>query len=270
MNLLVVLIIVSLLIYFIRKNKNSKKKKTIHVNETNTLNKTENSNLLDKIEEEKMLYKTKGIKSFEIHGTYYTDLNKNDAGDFLGYVNCEQNSHDQYAVGVFNENDHLIGYVPKGNKRLNDSLKEWHRGKLIAWGNLQYDDYNNQWYGIVYIPIGLSDEQIKLIEESFDLIKRNKILIASKDLTTLEYFTILTNHKKIKSNLKVIKDKDNLFYYFPKTVIPSLSKKLESEKDWNNLVKIEEHQDLLNDLSETFRNSTLKRIEKAKESLELK
>lgn len=269
MNALLTIFVIILVIYFFRKN-SKEKKKIIQTYKTSEFEKKEISSSFNKIEDEKMLYKTKGIKSFEIRGTYYRDLNETDAGDFIGHVSCEYNSHDQYAVGIYNDNDYLIGYVPKGNRRLNESLTEWHNEKVIAWGNLQFDDYDNKWYGVVYIPVGLNEKQIRSIEETFDLIKNNKTLISKKDLTTSEYFEILENHKKIKSNLNIIKDKDNLFYYFPKTLIPSLSKKLESEKDWNNLIKIEEHEDLLNDLSETFRNSTLKRIEKAKGNLELK
>ncbi len=269
MKVLITIFVIILVIYFIRKN-NKEKKQKIQTNKINESDKTETPRLSNKKENEKMLYKKKGIKSFEIRGTYYRDLNETDTGDFVGYVSCENNSHDQYAVGIYNDNECLIGYVPKGNRRLNESLIEWHKEKVIAWGNLQFDDYYNKWYGVVYIPIGMDGKQIQSIEETFNFIKKNKSLISKKELSTSEYFEILENHKKIRSNLNIIKDKDNLFYYFPKTIIPSLSKKLESEKDWNSLIKIEDYDDLLNDLSETFRNSTLKRIEKAKEILELK
>jgi hypothetical protein len=263
MILLFVLIVVAILIFIISNGNKSNKNKTQSYTETNA---SINIKTNTRTEEEKLLYKTKGIKSFEIKGTYYTNLTEADAGDFFGFAKCEYNSHDQYAVGIYNENGESIGYVPKGNKRLNDSLTEWHNEKLIAWGHLQFDNYDSKWYGTVYIPIGLSEEQIKSIEETFKIIEENKELITKKELSTSEYFIILENHKKINLNLKLIKDKDNLFYYFPKTIIPSFSKKLESNKDWESLIKIEEHKDLIDNLSETYRNSTLKRIEKAKEN----
>lgn len=264
--ILFVLIVVGILIFIISKGNKKNSKKTQNYNQANS-NVNQKEKIVVKNEQEKLLYKTKGIKSFEIRGTYYTNLVESDAGNFFGFVKCEYNSHDQFAVAIHNENEELIGYVPKGNRRLNESLTEWHNEKIIAWGNLQFENYDNKWYGTVYIPVGLNDKIINLIEETFLLISENKEKITDKELTTLEYFTVLKNHKKINLNLNLIKDKDNLFYYFPKTIIPSLTKKLESNKDWESLVKIEDYKDLLADLSETFRNSTLKRIEKAKENL---
>lgn len=215
-----------------------------------------------------LLYKTKGIKSFGINGTYYTNLTPADAGEFFGFVKCQYNSHDQYAVGVYNENNESIGYIPKGNKRLNHSLTEWHNEKLIAWGRLDFNNYNSRWDGVVYIPIGFGEEQIKSIEATFKIITENKELMTKKELSKTEYFTILENDKKINTNLHFIKDKNNLFFYhFPKTIIPSFSKKLEFNKDWESLIKLEEYKDLIDNLNETFRNSTLKRIEIAKENL---
>jgi hypothetical protein len=49
--------------------------------------------------------------------------------------------------------------------------------------------------------------------------------------------------------------------------MPTLSKQLEKEKHWIKLIELEKYADLLNDLSTKFKETTLRRIEKAKENL---
>ena len=43
-----------------------------------------------------------------------------------GDVIYEKNSHEKYAVAIYNQNNKLVGYTPKNNKRLSDSLNVWH------------------------------------------------------------------------------------------------------------------------------------------------
>jgi len=217
---------------------------------------------------EKLLYKTKGIKSFEIRGTYYRDdVTKDDAGGFIGYVLCEDNYHDQNAVAIYNENNKKLGYTPKGNKRLNDSLREWNNSKVFAWGSLDFEEYNEKWYGIVYIPVGLSNSKIDEIKKVFSSSEKIRKISSTKESTIIEYFQALKEHREIEKILSSLKKIEGIFYDFPKTLIPSLSKKLEKEKNWEKLLELENYSDLIENLSETFKNSTLRRIEKAKNNL---
>src|SRR5690606_10577700 len=94
---------------------------------------TENLPKLKYISAERTLYKTKGIKSFDLKGTYFANLDETDKGDFFGFAVCDVNSHDQYSVSIQNGRGYHIGYLPKGNKRMHDSIEEWHDGKIIAW-----------------------------------------------------------------------------------------------------------------------------------------
>ena len=214
--------------------------------------------------DDKLLYKSKEIKSFEIHGINYTRVNDQDFGDFIGYAICEYNSHDQYAVSIYKDKNKLIGFVPKGNKRLNNSITEWHDKRIIVWGNLRFDEYYKKWFGFVYIPVGLDERQIKLIENFVNLNHLNQKLLSKKEFSILEYFQILENHNTIISYLDKVEKREELDYNFPRIIIPSLSKKLETEKEWEKLIGLEKYSDLINELSEVFKNSTLKRIEKAK------
>jgi len=46
-----------------------------------------------------------------------------------------------------------------------------------------------------------------------------------------------------------------------------ISKHLEKEKNWEKLIELDKFHDLINSLTDKFKTSTIKRIEKAKENL---
>ena len=115
---------------------------------------------------DKLLYKVREIRKYEMMGIYYRNLPISEAGQFNGYVMTEDNPHDKYAVAVYKDNHLHIGYVPRGYKRLSDSLNEWHNGKLFAWGRVRYNKDIDRWSRVVYVPVGLSEEEIESIKES--------------------------------------------------------------------------------------------------------
>ncbi len=217
---------------------------------------------------EDLLYKNKGIKVFDLKGMFHQKLNPNtDNGAFSGSARCEDNSHDKYAVGIYNEQNKLLGYTPKGNKRLNFSLNNWHNGKVTVWGNLRYDDFENKWYGTVNIPVGYSPEELEKLELILKLKLENENQIKLKEKETDKYFEILNKHQKIKELSTDLNNPAELYYSFPKNLVPSISSHLEKEKNWEKLVELEKHQDLINDLSEKYKEATLKRINTAKENV---
>ena len=217
------------------------------------------------------LYKKREIKSFNIHGIHFQkNINSDDAGSFIGYVTVENNPHDKYAVAVYNNQNKRLGYVPKGNQRLNESLRQWHNGKVFAWGSLIWEDYFKDWskyHCYVEIPIGLKNEEIDSIKKIFDLEQKNIDLLKSEKVTTDNYFNYIENYyEKIKTieSLQIVNDFNKSF---PKNLIPTISKHLEKEKNWEKLIELEKYKDLLNDLSSKFKETTMRRIEKAKENL---
>lgn len=215
-------------------------------------------------------YQKREIKNFAIVGTYYRELNPKEAGDFIGYVKCEKNQHDKYAVAVFKDSNKHIGYTPKGNVKLSESISAWHSGQLLAWGNLRYEEYDQSWYGSVYVPVGLTEEQIEKIKESFELLKKRELIQNKENISTSEYFDLLDDHLKIKENLADLGNETGIYYDFSKKIIPSFSKQLENEKDWESLIKLENYKELIGELNEKFANSTLNRIEKAKKNTQNK
>lgn len=267
---LVILIIIIAVIYFVSKGKSKKQLPT-----TKTIAKPiiEPQKKADKptskqSNKESLLYKTKGIKTFDIKGIFYQNLNPEIySGNFIGYAKTDNNSHDMYAVEIYNEENKLLGYTPKGNKRLHSSLNEWHNGKIIVFGGISHDDYDDKWYGNVYIPVGFTETDLEKVERILKLKSENQIEINKKEKSTEKYFEILNRHSEISNLLTEIKNPTEFYYSFPKNLIPSISSHLEKERNWSKLLELEKHQDLISELSEKFKETTLKRIETAKKNV---
>lgn len=221
--------------------------------------------------ENDLLYKKREIKSFSIKGTHFQkNVNSNDSGSFVGYVTNENNKHDKFAVAIYNNENKKIGFVPKGNQRLNESLKQWHNGKIFAWGNLTWDDYHNDWNWydcIVKIPIGLKTEEIESIKRIFEFRNNNENILKNENISSEDYFSYLKNYYAITKEIDNLKRLDEFYEHFPKNLIPRISKQLEKEKEWKKLIELEQYSDLINDLSEKFKETTMARIDKAKQTL---
>jgi len=254
-TIVIIIVIVLTISYFIGKIK--------RVNSSDSTKKS----VKNKPNPDNLLYKAKGIKIFEIKGMYYRDLKpETHAKSFVGYALCENNSHDKNAVGIYNERGELLGYTPKGNKRLHNSLQEWHDGQILAWGDLSFNNYNDKWDGIVNIPIGISENQIETIKQFLELKNRNLELVNRKEKNTDKYFEILHNHSKIKGLQSKLDNPEVFYYSLPINIMSSISSHLEKKKDWNSLLELENYPDLIEVLNDKFKAATIKRIEKGKKN----
>ena len=265
--IIIVGIILIVIVLIARNNKNKSQKQNFQNTVTAKIEsdkKVQNASSIN----EKLIYKSKGVKSFEMRGMYFRDLGNKEVGKFLGTAICDYNEHDQSAVAIYNDSGVQLGFVPKGNKRLHDSIEKWHNSKVFAWGELLNEEYNGNtsWYGKVYIPVGYSENEISQIKEIFNLQERRKQILNSQNVSSEEYFSLLTDYRLISQYRKSLENIDGIDFDFPKTIIPSLSKQLEAEKDWNQLVMLEEFSDLIKLLNEKYANATLTRIEKAKKT----
>lgn len=259
-----IIVILIAIVYFIGKNKSKTVKRTRAI--VQPKKSAEKPTEID-LTEEKLLYKNKGIKAFDMKGMFYQNLNpKIHNGEFIGYAKTDSNSHDIYAVEIYNNENKLLGYIPKGNRRLNSSLNEWHNGKIIVWGGLYEEGYNDKWYGNVNIPVGFSENELEKIKRILNLKCENQNQINKKEKSTEKYFEILNRHREINNLLSALKNPKEFYYSFPKNLIPSISSHLEKEKNWEKLLELEKHQDLISELSEKFKETTLKRIEIAKKN----
>jgi len=213
------------------------------------------------------LYKLKGIKRFDLRGIQYRSLLPIDEGQFVGIAKCDYNSHDQYAVAIFNERNVHIGFVPKGNKRLHDSLSQWHGGNLFVWGGIEQDSYDKKWRGEVYIPIGLSSDQIEKLEEIFSLLRNRDNILNKDSISSEEYFTILDFQQGIINNVSHLKDSTGIYFELPSRILSTLSKQLETERDWTRLIVLENHINLIEKLNDKYAGAIKKRIIKAKANI---
>ena len=214
-------------------------------------------------------YVQRGLKYFDINGIFFSDLNKEEYGKgkrFYGVAIPQNNKHDKYAVAIYDVEKTHLGFVPKGNKRLNNSISKWHNGVALAYGHIYYEKYHDDWIGSVHIPIGFSDDEYQKINDILVLDFDNQENFKIKEHTIGKYFEILENWKEVKTLISEISD----FEYqpsVPKNIIPRISKKLEKEKQWDRLVELEKYSDLINVLSKTYFDVTLRRIELAKKNL---
>lgn len=214
----------------------------------------------------KLLYKTKGIQSFDMVGMYYRNLSINEKGKFNGYAICDGNPHDKYAVAIYNDKGTHLGYIPQHNKRMHDSIVEWNAGKIFVWGELIAGEYKNElsWHGSVNFPIGYSEEVIAQLKELLTLLRQNEDSLDKQDISMNEYFSILNNYRIIRQIYSSIENIIPIEITYPKSLIPTLARRLEAEKNWEQLAMLEEYSDLISLSAETFAKSTFKRIEIAK------
>lgn len=199
-----------------------------------------------------------------INGIDYTDNIQ--YGSFSGIAKITNNSHDKYAIGIY-INSSLTGYVPRGNSKLFNILNSYPNEQIICWGIIYYDDYYKKSFGTINIPLGFTNYEITNTENALKIIPEQLELFNKPNKSTEDYFQLLNNDNEIYrliTNQKILK---TINYSFNKHMIPQFSRKLELEKDWENLIKLQKYNFIINELSLTFKNATLKRIEKAKQKL---
>jgi hypothetical protein len=214
------------------------------------------------------LYKEKEIRPFEISGLFYRKLDiVEDSGLFIGHACTTYNVHDKYCVEIFNKKNKSIGFIPKGNRRLFESLSQWHNGKIFIWGQLFFEEYYNNWKGTVYIPVGFSVNEIEDIKKFFSLQNSVSQIISSSNKTTQSYITFLNLNSEIALILKKLNYPAGLNYYAPSTILASISKLFEKEKMWQELINLESEIDLLKNLPENYKKATKRRIELAKNKI---
>jgi len=267
-------IIVALSVFFLYKlRKKTPEETTIHENENTYEEKTIDSK--ENKTTKSQNYIKPEIKSFIIKGIHFCNLDEskyNTSGtDFIGKAMITDNPHDKYAVGIYDDNNTLLGYVSKGNQKLYNYLDILPGKKVIAFGWIRFDSYYDKkayaWDGSVNIPTGYSNEKLELLTR-FLTLKKQIPSSSSKitDKSTENYLKILNIHKEITSILIKLNDV-NLSYSFPKNILPSIGNHLLKEKEYEKLIELEEYDDLIMELNEKYRISLLNKIEDAKRKL---
>jgi len=164
MEIVVIIIAANVLFFVIFKwwnnsNLNKKQEDIIHTEKENRIldNENKNSVLYKKytLTEEQNYYigekcigltPRKGYIKIPIKGMYYRNISINEIGHFNGYSITEtSNQYDPYAIAIYKDNGLHIGYVPKGNKKLYEYIRD-EGGKVHTYGYIAYSDYDNDFY----------------------------------------------------------------------------------------------------------------------------
>ena len=175
MDVLIVIGAILLIIYVIKnskkKNHLKKKKDTINITVTST---SHNSNNKIEYSNANTKYVNKGIKRNSIAGMSYRNLKKRHAGYFTGYAILEKNKHDPYAIAIYNSKGKQLGYLPGGNKKRHDIIKSHPDNMIFVWGKVNHNPKTNNFWGHVYTPIGLSEDEINtFINDSAEALLSN-------------------------------------------------------------------------------------------------
>lgn len=229
---------------------------------------------IERVANDGNVYKARTYREFEIKAlSHRSEDVLMRSLSFVGIAKCVLNPHDKYAVGIFNGNNELVGYVPRGNKKLFNSIQEWHEGKVMCWGGIDFNDFYNKFKyrfsnAHVSIPVGFTEEELNKITYYFSKEKRRRLIQSkhsNKQLSIDEGFELFDLCYEIEEIRKTLKG-DYFEPYRPTpmvSLITSLSKKLEEEKNWEGLIRFSKYEEEINLLSSRFKDAALRRIEKA-------
>lgn len=106
---------------------------------------------------------------YDIKGMNYQNFNRKLRSDFFnGYIKTElDNEFDPCAIAVYNNKDLHLGYLPGGSSEIFDKLNKEYNGTHYIFGFVKYDRYDKYWFGKVFIPIELSEKEIKKYQSVF-------------------------------------------------------------------------------------------------------
>lgn len=215
------------------------------------------------------LYKTRGIKHLELKDIPES-ISPSDASiTFKGKALLSPTEHDKYNVDILDDNGTFVGRTGK-NRRLYHSLSEWHKRQVFAFGKILKSDREDNTTGVVYIPAGFNEKQINELKSIFEKLQKREQTLGQDTISSKEYLTILDDHEFISKKISQLGITDEIDPTLSKKIIPTLSKQMEEEQDWNGLLELEKHGGLINELSERFAGSTYRRIGKAKKMKGLK
>lgn len=214
-------------------------------------------------------FKEKQVLSYEFRGLDYLGLDpEKHEGSFIGTAASKQNSNDKFAVNIYNSDGKLIGFCPKHQIKLHNTIEQQHGGEVICWGNTDFAPSQGRWgHSFVSIPIGVSDTEIDEIKYVLNSKIELRTLFQKQNKGSDDYLKMLkiySDTKPYADKLHSIKGGEELRIGFNTSQIPSMSKHFEKNEEWDNLLELYKHQDLISMVNEKNRGATLRRIEKAK------
>lgn len=203
----------------------------------------------------------KKVKKNDIVGTYYA-LNEDSsyAGPFEGYAICYENPFDDYAVAIFNSEKIRLGYIPKRDRWVHNSIKHYYNGKAYCFGYLGYvkDIAKPYWYGSVFIAIGISEYEIDSLKRFYTAYRENIILREKPNKDSSDYELIIDNYIKANSIKASSKRFEDLEIVFERRYLVSYVVSLAKEKKHHKIDSLSKYQSLIEELT-TFQKSIIQK-----------
>lgn len=107
---------------------------------------------------------------FPIKGINYRKLDQRlRPGFFHGCIRREpDNSHDPYAVAIYNKEGIHMGYLPAGNVDMCNRLDGQEGGCLEVYGYAQRNIYGPYWFGKVFVLYDIPEEDVPIVFQYFE------------------------------------------------------------------------------------------------------
>lgn len=209
------------------------------------------------------LYKNKCIKKFRI--LLSEDLtSKVEPGFFGGYIVNEEYANEMVQA-VYTNEDQLLGYISKKKEKLCDNIKVLYDEPIVCWGALSWDEHENKFCLKGYVPILYSEPEVnrfkkmvRLKEELMHLERTPESIAPYDYLEKIETFYYLQQSEVTPSSLD---------HPVKPEFLPTLSKELYDQKQWEELVKLKKYPILISRIQQPEKKEVLSRIEKGEKKI---
>ncbi len=190
----------------------------------------------------------KKVKKERIVGTFYS-LQDNDsyAGPFEGYAFCEDSPFDNYAVAIYNSNNDRLGYIPRDNRWIHNSIEHYHKGKVYCWGYLEHVINGTKpfWYGEVFISVGLSISEIEILNSFYDIFKESFLLSKKIKKDSADYESLIENYLTTQKIISSSKSFENIEIDFKNRYVLSYVVSLAKERNLQKINSLERYRLLI-------------------------
>ncbi len=216
---------------------------------------------------QKFIIVNKMVKKERIVGAFYSlSENHSYAGPFEGYALCVDNPFDNYAVAIYNSNNVRLGYIPRDNRWIHNSIKHYHEGNAYCWGYLGYVNSTPRpsWYGEVYISVGLSKSEIEILKSFYVIYKESSFLSRKIKKDSTDYESLIENYLTFQRIISSSKSFQNIEIDFKNRYVSSYVVSLSKEKNLEKITSLDRYNHLIIKLTPLQQISIKNKIDKVK------
>lgn len=210
------------------------------------------------------IYKKKCVRRFKVKLAEEFN-NKVEAGFFVGYILNEE-FNNETVQSLYTEDDLLLGYVNKKEKRLCQNLEQLYQEPVLCWGELFWNETEKRFIARASVPILYNEREInhfrKIAQLKGELLQEEEPPDNPNSLAYLqkvEDFLLLYNSgSNLKSMALTVNAEDVLAY----------SNKLLKEEKWKELLTLKKCKNVIHSLPQPVRHEVKSVIDTAKEKTE--